>query len=238
MTRPTITSVPDISIGVAHVAARRLGSSGALDTYLEALRAVGALTRLFVVGGDPRAPRGPFAEAIDVLRSDGLARFRPAAIGIGGYPDGHPEIPTAALDTALERKAVTLAELRVDAEVITQVALDAVRVLDWIERLRGRGIALPVRVGVPGPARASALLGFAAQFGAADGPTAIERYAGRRVTTDEVVSADVFLDTVLARLDPRRHGAVAVHVFALGDAGVTARWVAERRATDRGAAGR
>lgn len=212
-----------------HVAARRLGSTGDLDTYLEALRAVGALTRLFVIGGDPRTARGPFAQASDVLRSDVLARYRPAAIGIGGYPDGHPEIPTAALDTALERKAGDLADLRVDGEVITQVALDAVGVLDWIERLRGRGMALPVRIGVPGPARAGALLAFAAQFGAADGPTAIEQYAGRPVSMDEIVSADGFLDTVLARLDPRRHGPVAVHVFALGDAGATARWVSRRR---------
>lgn len=212
-----------------HVAARRLGSTGELDRYLEALRAVGAATRLFVIGGDPRMPRGPFTQAIDVLGSDLLAGYRPAAIGIGGYPDGHPEIPTAALDTALERKAVTLAELGVDGEVITQVALDAVGVLDWVERLRGRGIELPVRIGVPGPARAGALLGFAAQFGAADGPSAVERYAGRTVTADEVVSADRFLDTVRTRLDPRRHGAVAVHVFALGDAGATARWVATRQ---------
>jgi methylenetetrahydrofolate reductase (NADPH) len=212
-----------------HVAARRLGSSGELDTYLEALRAVGAGARLFVIGGDPRVPHGPFAQALDVLESAVFARYRPGVIGIGGYPDGHPDIETAALDRALDHKAWTLATRGVDGEIITQVTLNAEGVLDWIERLRGRGIELPVRIGVPGPARARAVLGFAAQFGAADGPSAIERYASRAVRSDEVVSADAFLTAIRARLDPERHGAVALHVFALGDAVVTARWVAMHR---------
>lgn len=215
-----------------HVAARRLDSTGELDTYLEAMQAVGALTRVFVIGGDPRTPRGPFAQAIDVLRSDVFARYRLAAIGIGGYPDGHPVIPTVELETALERKASTLAELGVDGEITTQVALDAHGVLDWVDSLRQRGIELPVRIGVPGPARAGALLGFATQFGTARS-SSIEGYAGRAVMAEELVSADGFLDVLRARLDPQLHGAVTLHVFALGDAVATAHWVAGWQASDR-----
>lgn len=212
-----------------HVAARRLGSSGELDTYLEALRAVGAGDRLFVIGGDPRLPMGPYGQALDVLDSDVLARYRPSTIGIGGYPDGHPDIESAALDRALDGKARALAAREIAGELITQVTLDAAGVLDWIERLRGRGVELPVRIGVPGPARTAAVLQFASQFRGTNGPASIARYAGREVVADDVVTADGFVDSIRSRFDQGRHGLLGLHVFALGDATATARWVASQR---------
>jgi methylenetetrahydrofolate reductase (NADPH) len=213
-----------------HVAARRLVSSGELDTYLEALRAVGADSRLFVIGGDPRTPLGPYDQALHVLDSDVLARYRPSTIGIGGYPDGHPDVETAELDRALDRKVRALSARGVAGEMITQVTLDAAGVLDWIERLRGRGVELPVRIGVPGPARTAAVLQFASQFRGAHGRASIARYAGREVTADGVVAADGFVDSIRARFDQSRHGSLGLHVFALGDAAATARWVANQRA--------
>jgi methylenetetrahydrofolate reductase (NADPH) len=212
-----------------HVAARRLVSSGELDTYLEALRAVGAEDRLFVIGGDPRTPLGPYDQALQVIDSDVLGRFRPSTIGIGGYPDGHPDIEPVELDRALDRKVRALSARGVAGELITQVTLDAAGVLDWIERLRGRGVELPVRIGVPGPARTPAVLQFASQFTGAHGSAPIARYAGRAVTADDVVAGDGFVDLIRARFDQGRHGSLGLHVFALGDAAATARWVASQR---------
>ncbi len=49
--------------------------------------------------------------------------------------------------------------------VVTQFAFDADTVLAWLDGLRTRGIAVPVLVGVPGPASITRLLRYAAMCG-------------------------------------------------------------------------
>ena len=47
--------------------------------------------------------------------------------------------------------------------MITQFGFDAGQVLAWLAELRARGLTVPVRVGVPGPAAVRTLLAAAAK---------------------------------------------------------------------------
>jgi methylenetetrahydrofolate reductase (NADPH) len=136
-------------VPVPHVAARRLGSFAELSDHLSALR--DTTDQVFVVGGDPVTPEGPFADALAVIRSGLLVAYGFRGVGLAGYPSGHPLIGQVSLWDGLIVKASALREQGLDGSVTTQFASPAA-VADWIAEARRRGIDLPVRVGVAGPA--------------------------------------------------------------------------------------
>ena len=54
-----------------------------------------------MIGGDAPEPLGPYTEAAPVLERIDRHDLRPARLGIGAYPEGHPLISPAELATAL-----------------------------------------------------------------------------------------------------------------------------------------
>jgi methylenetetrahydrofolate reductase (NADPH) len=130
-------------VPVPHLAARRLES----EAGLAGLREV--TDQLFVVGGDPALARGPFPDALALIRSGLLVEHGFRAIGLPGYPSGHPTISDDDLwaDLAAKRDALRVQGLA--AGVTTQFAT-AGAVRAWLAEARRRGLDLPVRMSVPG----------------------------------------------------------------------------------------
>ncbi|WP_291049612.1 methylenetetrahydrofolate reductase [Herbiconiux sp.] len=211
-------------VPVAHLSARRLASEGELAEYLRLLRESAAGSHVFVVGGDPAVPAGLYANALDVIRSRVLEHHGAASVSLGGYPEGHPVIPEPALWAALQEKAAVLEEQGRAGEIITQVALDPDAVLAWIARVRDRGIALPIRVGVAGPVLTGELLGLAKSFGARADHVVAKRYG--LGAADTVATASRFVDVLASRADPATHGEVGLHVFTFGSLVRTTEWIA------------
>ncbi|WP_333492222.1 hypothetical protein [Streptomyces camelliae] len=56
-------------VPVPHISARRLPSRAALEEFLSALAADGTAENVFVVGGGPARPEGPYDDALAVLRT-------------------------------------------------------------------------------------------------------------------------------------------------------------------------
>ncbi|WP_226761646.1 methylenetetrahydrofolate reductase, partial [Arthrobacter sp. SO3] len=148
-------------VPVPHISARRLKSREQLEEFLGRLQEVGASEHVLVVGGDPATPEGPYEDSLAIIRSGMLQQFGVREVGIGGYPEGHPDIPQETLWRALEDKTAALAEQDLGASILTQFAFDTDPVADWIDAVRARGINAPIRVGTPGPAGIKRLLGFA-----------------------------------------------------------------------------
>ena len=68
---------------VVHVPARRIESEGALADFLSRIR--GEVRRALVVAGDIE-PRGPFTDALALIRSGALQRAGIMEIGVAAYP--------------------------------------------------------------------------------------------------------------------------------------------------------
>lgn len=212
-------------VPVPHVSARRLDSAARLEEFLAALHQAGASDTVFVVGGDPATPYGPFHEALDVIRSGLLDQHGVRHVSIAGYPEGHPHIADAALWAALEAKTAALREAGLRGDVITQFGFDVEPVLSWIERARDRGIDLPIRVGVPGPAGVRRLLRYAARFGIATS-TGIARKYGLSITNlMGTAGPDRFLTGLAERLRPEVHGEVKLHFYTFGGLAATSAWI-------------
>lgn len=213
-------------VPVPHISARRLPSRSALEEFLAALQADGTGENVFVVGGDPTEPLGPYEDSLAVLRSGLLRQYGVRHVGVCGYPEGHPAIPAPVLWSALETKARVLTEQGLPGTIITQFGFDVAPVLTWVEQVRDRGIDLPVRVGVPGPAGIKRLLTYAARFGVGTSMSIARKYGFSITNLMGTAGPDRFIRALAQDYDARRHGDVKLHFYTFGGLAATADWVA------------
>lgn len=216
-------------VPVPHVSARRLTSRQALEDFLSALQSEGASEHVFVVGGDPPAPQGPYEDALGVIRSGLLQAYGVREVGIAGYPEGHPAIPKERLWDALEDKAAELAQQGISGSIITQFGFDVDAVIAWIDEVRSRGIGLPVRVGVPGPAGVRRLVRYASRFGAGTSAGIARKYGFSLSNLLGTAGPGRFLRDLAELYEPDRHGSVGVHFYTFGGLAATTGWIAQFR---------
>ncbi|WP_204353042.1 methylenetetrahydrofolate reductase [Salinicola peritrichatus] len=194
---------------------------------LAALQRENSGEHIFVIAGDPAVPEGPYADSLSLIRQAPLAEYGVKTVSIAGYPAGHHAIAETALWEALEAKADALAEQGREGSIVTQFGFDADPVIAWIEQVRSRGIRLPIRIGVPGPAGIRRLLGYARRFGVGPSAEAAKKYGFSLTDLVGTAGPDRFLADLAARLDPREHGTVGVHFYTFGGLETSARWVRE-----------
>ena len=130
-----------------HFSARRITSEDDFEGYLHAVVAKAGVRRCFIVAGDPPEPQGPYFDTMALIETGAFERAGITAIGIGGHPEGHPNMTTAQCWDVLTRKAEAIAERGMAPLIVTQFGFDPDAFLDWLFELRARGIDAPVRIG-------------------------------------------------------------------------------------------
>lgn len=212
-------------VPVPHISARRLQSVAVLDEFLDALTQAGASENVFVIAGDPETPEGPFEDALAVIKSGVLERHGVKRVSISGYPEGHPDITDELLWSALDAKAAALSERGLTGDIITQFGFDVDPVIAWIEAVRERGIEIPIRIGVPGPAGVRRLLAYAKRCGIGTGTTIARKYGLSLTNLMSTAGPDKFLSALSDAYDPKRHGKVQAHFYTFGGLTPTAEWI-------------
>ena len=145
---------------IPHLSARMIPDQAKLAELLDRARDAG-LTNAFVVGGDADEP-GEYLDGLSLLQAMTELGHPFATIGCPGYPNGHPDIPDAALAQALHDKAPFV------AHVTTQMDFDTKLIAAWVRARRAEGLTPAVIVGVPGVADPQKLLNIAARIGVKD----------------------------------------------------------------------
>jgi methylenetetrahydrofolate reductase (NADPH) len=225
---------------VPHVAVRNFDSVQALDDFVARLTGEAEVRRALVIAGD-RAECGPFRRAHDAIDSGIFRRRGIRAIGIAGYPDGHPKIGADELKRALAEKIAAAEATGLAVEIVTQFCFDAQRMLDYVARLRAYGFEQPVRIGLAGPTSLSALLRYASRCGVRASAQALAQRAGLIRQLFALTVPDDLIRT-LADAAPAQTSThhVSAHFFSFGGLGATARWtraVADGRIALEGSGG-
>ena len=102
---------------------------------------------------------------------------------------------------------------------------DSGPVLSWVEAARERGLSLPIRIGVPGPASVTRLLGYAKRFGVGTGAEVVRKYGFSLANLLGSAGPERFVRALAEGYDPTRHGELEVHLYAFGGLQETADWV-------------
>ncbi|WP_369029684.1 methylenetetrahydrofolate reductase [Streptomyces adonidis] len=216
-------------VPVPHISARRLGSRDDFERFLAGLHADGTSDNVFVVGGDPAHPEGPYADSLSLIDTGLLQEHGVRHVGISGYPEGHPAIDGTALWSALGDKHTALTAHSLEGGVITQFGFDVDPVLTWVAEVRRRGIGLPIRIGVPGPAGARRLMAYAARFGVGTSASVVRKYGFSLTNLMGTAGPDRFLRDLAAGHDPARHGELKIHFYTFGGLRATSEWAARFR---------
>jgi methylenetetrahydrofolate reductase (NADPH) len=208
---------------VPHVAARRIARRAELEAFLG--RA--AVGKVLVLGGDEAEARGPFADGAALVRSGLLEAHGVREVGLPGYPEGHPRIPAAELERDLAEKLALAAAHGLACFLVTQFCFAPGRVIEYCAALARRHPALPVYVGLPGPASPAALLRFAQRCGVSASLRALQAQGlnAARLVTHTDPGAQLAPVARYCATHASGCNVVGVHVFSFGGVTAAAGWM-------------
>jgi methylenetetrahydrofolate reductase (NADPH) len=210
---------------IVHISARRLGSQDILDDYLARVSGEAAVKRAFLIAGDPPEPEGPFEDSMQVIETGLLEKHGITIIGVSGHPEGHPNVSRDDLWVWMERKLDALRGRGITPLVVTQFAFDDDAIVDWIGEMRARGIDVPVRLGVPGPAGIKRLLGFARRCGVGASASVMKKYGVSVTNLIGSAGPDKLVDALDRKLTFEEHGRVRLHFYPFGALKASADWI-------------
>lgn len=207
-----------------HFSARRIQSLQEMQDYLAAVVREAGVRRCFVIAGDPDEPEGPFADSSVLIATGAFERAGIQVIGIGGHPEGHPNMTEEQCFAVLEAKCSQVKARGMAPLIVTQFGFDAEPMLVWLKRLRERGIDAPVRLGIPGPAGIKTLMRFAARCGVGASASVLAKYGISIAKLIGSAGPDKLVDTLARGLQPA-HGAVRLHFYPFGGLAKTVDWI-------------
>ena len=210
---------------VPHLAARAIPDRATLHGWLERLTGEAGVEDLLLIAGSAATPAGPFATAQDVLECGALIRHGIRRLAVAGHPEGHPAASEEDLRRALRRKVLYGAATGTEMWLVSQFAFSGPPLVEWMETLHADGIAIPVRIGLPGPATPRRLLSYALRCGVG----ASLRTLRARPGTARALARRWTPDGVVDDLATARNGLAAnlagVHLYPFGGLNATLDWL-------------
>ncbi|MDX3667398.1 methylenetetrahydrofolate reductase [Streptomyces europaeiscabiei] len=204
---------------VPHVPARLLRDDAHLKDVVDRLREAG-VDDVFVPAGDADPPAGAYDGALPVLR--GLSELGApfARVGVTGYPESHPlihdDVTVQAMWDKREHATYIVSNLCFDPRVLGE----------WIARIRRRGIALPVHVGVAGPVQRAKLLSMATKIGVGESTRFLTKHPSwfLRFATPGGYAPERLLTRTGEALTAPASGVAGLHLFTFNQIAETEAW--------------
>ncbi len=141
-----------------HLSARLVADERHLREILQRMNEQG-MREAFVIAGDAAVPAGKFAGAAELLAEMAEIGHGLERIGISGYPESHPFISDEATIRAMNEKAPYA------TYIASQICFDPKVTSGWVQRVRERGVELPVYIGMPGVVKQQKLMRIAGSIG-------------------------------------------------------------------------
>jgi methylenetetrahydrofolate reductase (NADPH) len=210
---------------VPHVGARYFEDRAALDDVLARLVGEAGVTKILCIAGDLDHAAGPFPSSTDLIATGLLPKHGIERVGIAGYPEGHGKIALPVLAEHMAKKLSLLTEQNIPALIVTQFCFEAAPIVDFVGRVRARGVTAPIRVGLAGPASVTTLAKFALRCGVGNSMRALT--SGRGVTRllTEAGPEEVVASLAQAHLDFEH-----LHFYTFGGVSKAADWLNAVRA--------
>jgi methylenetetrahydrofolate reductase (NADPH) len=164
---------------VPHIAAREIPSREALDDFLIRLRGEADVARVLLVAGDVAGARGPFRASLDVAATGLLQARGITSVSIAGHPEGHPFLDDAGTFKMFRSWQDFSRTSGIHVDILTQFCFESAPILGWLGAIDAHGIALPVIIGLAGPATPATLTKFALRCGIGNSMRALRNQIGR-----------------------------------------------------------
>ena len=208
---------------VPHIAARYVRDGDHLEEIARRLTEAG-VTEIFVPGGDREEPVGEFESAYQLLVALDETEYSFEEVGITGYPEGHEFLGEQTLRTEMDKKAPYA------TFIVTQLCYNPEAVIEWIEKIRGRGVDLPVEVGIPGVMKYSRLLQISRKVGVGDSVKFLKKTTGVVDFVRQIVGSrgtykpDELVDGLGPYADDEEYRISGIHIYTFNQTTDTEDW--------------
>lgn len=203
---------------VPHLSARMIRDANELGQILDALKDAG-ISEVFVVAGDLREPAGQFPDALSLLAALPSGHHL-TEVGVTGYPESHPFIHDDVTIQAMWDKR------RLATYIVSNMSFDAETVVSWVERVRRRGVELPIYIGMAGVADPVKLLRVSTKIGVADAARFLRGHPSwvARMFRPGGYEPGRFLSSLLPDVAAPELRVAGLHVFTFNEIEPTERW--------------
>jgi methylenetetrahydrofolate reductase (NADPH) len=189
-----------------------------INSVIEGYRGAG-VRHIVALRGDPTegvgakyAPHpGGYQNAADLVA--GIKRIADIEVSVSAYPEKHPDSPSVAAD-------IDMLKAKVDAganRAMTQFFFENDRYFDYLDKVRARGIYIPIVPGILPVQNFKQMKNFAARTGASVPRWLAERFDGLDddVATRKLIAAAVAAEQVMGLLD---QGVTDFHFYTMNRA--------------------
>ena len=204
---------------VPHLAARMISGRAELVDICARMREAGVRT-VFVPGGDQDPPAGSYSAALDLLE-DLTALGSPfPEVGVTGYPESHPTISDDLVVQAMWDKR------RHATHVVSNLSFDPATIRSWLDRVRARGVTMPMLLGIPGPIDRAKLLAMATKIGVGDSTRFLNKHKGTfaRLAAPGGFTGERFLEQCAPALARPEALVTGLHVYTFNQVAETEAW--------------
>jgi methylenetetrahydrofolate reductase (NADPH) len=214
-----------------HIPARIVPDRAALGEWVARYRGEAGVEQALLLGGGLAAPRGEFHSAMQLIETglfDGFSRLH-----VAGHPEGNRDIDPDGSDRnvmeALRWKQAFSDRTDAEMAIVTQFAFEAAPIVAWGKRLRSEGIALPIHLGIAGPAKLQTMLKFAIACGVGPSLRVLQK---RAMDVTKLVlpyePTELVAELAAMKASDPDFPVAQLHLFPLGGIGATATWAAEQ----------
>ena len=152
-----------------HFPARIIRDEATLDDWIARYQGEAGVTQALLLAGGVAKPQGAFADSMQLLETGAFDRAGFTRLHVAGHPEGNRDIDPRGgsknVDEALQWKQKFSERTDARMAIVTQFAFDAGPIIAWADRLRAEGIAIPIHIGIAGPAKLQTLIKFAIACG-------------------------------------------------------------------------
>src|SRR5256712_1504283 len=203
---------------VPHLAARLIRDGAELGQILEALKAA-SIQNVFVIAGDAREPAGQFPDSMSLLEALPPDHSL-TEIGVTGYPESHPFIHDDVTIQAMWDKR------RIASYIVSNLSFDPATVKRWVERVRRRGVQLPIHIGMAGVADPARLLRLSAKIGVAESARFLRGHPSwlARMFRPGGYDPGRFLGALMPEIAQPGRRIAGLHVFTFNEIEPTETW--------------
>ena len=152
-----------------HFPARIIRDAATLENWIAMYQGEAGVDQALLLAGGVAQPVGDFHSSMQMMETGLFDRAGFKRLHVAGHPEGNKDIDPKGGDKmvmeALRWKQAFSERTDAQMALATQFAFDAGPIIKWADRLREAGIALPIHIGIAGPAKLQTLIKFAIACG-------------------------------------------------------------------------
>ncbi|MEM7743662.1 MAG: methylenetetrahydrofolate reductase [Pseudomonadota bacterium] len=213
-----------------HFASRGIKDRAELEDMIARYQGEAGVDQALLLGGGYDQPVGDFDSSMSLMETglfDGFKRLH-----VAGHPEGNKDIDPDGSDhwvmEALRWKQAFADRTDAEFAIATQFLFEADAAIAWANRLTEEGIAMPIHIGIAGPAKLSTMIKFAMACGVGPSLRVLQR---RAMDLTKLVlpfePTEILAELAAHKAANPDFNIAQVHFFPLGGITKTAEFVAQ-----------